>query len=64
MATDVGVIEYESHYDGFLIEQGVCYVWHADHDFGYDIDESPYIDFFDIVAKLGPGFWDDEDGDD
>jgi hypothetical protein len=61
----MGVIEYESDYYGFLIEQGVCSndIWHADHDFGYDIDESPYTDFIDVLAKLGLGIWEDDDED-
>jgi SMI1-KNR4 cell-wall len=61
----MGVMEYESDYYGFLIEQGVCSndIWHADHDFGYEIADSDYTDFFDLLAKLGLGFWDDDDED-
>ena len=35
----MGVIEYESNYYGFLIEQGVCSndIWDADHDFDFEI---------------------------
>jgi len=44
----------DSNYYGFLIELSVCSndVWIADHDFGYQIGDAGYSDFFDFLAKV------------
>jgi hypothetical protein len=44
----MGVVESDSNYYGFLIEQGVCSndIWSADHDFGYEIGDASYPDYF------------------
>lgn len=57
----MGVIELDSDYFGFLIEQGVCSndIWRADHEFGYEIGETDYADFFDLLAKIALGVWED-----
>ena len=54
----------DSNYYGFLIELSVCSndVWIADHDFGYQIGEAGYSDFFDFLAKVALNVWDDEGG--
>jgi hypothetical protein len=59
----VGVVEVDSNYYGFLIEHGVCSndVWIADHDFGYQIGDAGYSDFFDFLAKVALNVWDDEE---
>jgi hypothetical protein len=59
----MGVAEIDSNYYGFLIEQGVCSndIWCADHDWAYEIGSTDYSDFFDFLAKVGLGIWDDED---
>jgi hypothetical protein len=48
-------------YFGFLIEQGVCAndIWMCDHEFGYEIGETDYTEFFDFLTKVGLGIWDD-----
>jgi predicted N-acyltransferase len=45
----------DSNYYGFLIEHGVCSndIWIADHDFGYQICNAGYSDFFDFLPRLG-----------
>jgi hypothetical protein len=50
----IGVVEVDSDYYGFLVEQGVCSndIWSADHDFGYQIGDAGYPDFFDFLAKV------------
>ena len=55
--------EVDSNYYGFLIEHGVCSndVWIADHDFGYQIGDAGYSDFFDFLAKAALNVWDDEE---
>jgi hypothetical protein len=60
----VGVVEVDSNYYGFLIEHDVCSndVWIADHDFGYQIGDAGYSDFFDFLAKVALNVWDDEEG--
>ena len=42
----MGVVESDSNYCGFLIEQGVCSndIWSADHDFGYEIGDGIAVD--------------------
>ena len=54
----------DSNYYGFLIELSVCSndVWIADHDFGYQIGDAGYSDFFDFLAKVALNVWDDEGG--
>ena len=56
----MGVVELDSDYYGFLIEHGVCSndIWHADHEFAYDILYTEYPNFFDFLAKVGLGIWD------
>jgi hypothetical protein len=51
----IGVVETDSNYYGFLIEHGVCSndIWIADHDFGYQICDAGYPDFFHFLAKVG-----------
>jgi hypothetical protein len=68
----LGVVELDSDYYGFLIEHGVCSndIWRADHELDYDIRPTDYSDFFDFLAKVGLGVWEeteesegaDEDG--
>ena len=55
----MGVVDRDSDYFGFLIEQGVCAndIWMCDHEFGYEIGETDYTDFFDFLAKVGLGIW-------
>jgi hypothetical protein len=50
----MGVVEMDSNYYGSLIEHGVCSndIWIADHDFGYQICNAGYSDFFDFLAKV------------
>jgi len=57
----MGVVDRDSDYFGFLIEQGVCAndIWMCDHEFGYEIGETDYTDFFDFLAKVGLGIWED-----
>ena len=59
----MGVVELDSDYYGFLIEQGVCSndIWSADHEFGYEIGDAGYSDFFDFLAKVALDVWDDEE---
>ena len=59
----MGVVELNSDYYGFLVEQGVRSndIWSADHDFGYEIGSAGYPDFFDFLAKMALGIWDDEE---
>jgi hypothetical protein len=59
----MGVVELDADYYGFLIEQGVCSndIWSADHEFGYEIGDAGYPDFFDFLAKVALGIWDDEE---
>ena len=59
----MGVVELDSDYYGFLIEQGVCSnkIWSVDHEFGYSIGDAGYPDFFDLLAKVGLGIWDDDE---
>jgi len=37
-------------------------VWKADRDFGYQICDAGYPNFFDFLAKVGLNAWDDEEG--
>jgi hypothetical protein len=57
----MGVVDPDSDYFGFLIEQGVCAndIWMCDHEFGYEIGETDYTDFFDFLTKGGLGIWDE-----
>jgi hypothetical protein len=57
------VVEIDSNYYGFLVEQGVCSndIWNADHDFGYQIGDADYPDFFDFLAKVALNVWDEEE---
>jgi hypothetical protein len=40
----MGVVDRDSDYFGFLVEQGVCAndIWMCDHEFGYEIGETDY----------------------
>ena len=57
----VGVVDIDSDYYGFLIEQGVCSndIWTVDHEFGYEIDYREYPDFFDFLARVALGIWEE-----
>jgi hypothetical protein len=57
-------VDTDSNCHGFLIEHGVCSkdIWIADHDFGYQICDAGYRDFFDFLAKVGLNVWDDKEG--
>ena len=57
----MGVVDRDSDYLGFLIEQRVCAndIWVCDHEFGYEIGETGYTDFFDFLTKVGLGIWDE-----
>ncbi len=59
----MGVVEWDSDYYGFLIEQGVCSndIWSADHEFASEIGSAGYPNFFDFLAKVALGIWDDEE---
>jgi hypothetical protein len=59
----MGVLELDSDYFGFLIEHGVCSndIWRADHELGYDILHRDYPDFYDFLAKVGLGIWDESE---
>jgi hypothetical protein len=59
----MGVVELDSDYYGFLIEHGVCSndIWHADHELDYDILYTDYPDFYDSLAKVGLGIWDESE---
>ena len=59
----VGVVEMDSDYYGFLIEHGVCSndIWRADHELCYDIISTVYPDFFDFLAKVGLGVWEESE---
>jgi hypothetical protein len=35
--------------------------WSADHEFGHEIGDAGYPDFFDFLAKVALGIWDDEE---
>jgi hypothetical protein len=41
----MGVVDRDSDYSGFPIEQGACAndIWMCDHEFGYEIGETDYI---------------------
>jgi hypothetical protein len=58
----LGVVEIDSDFYGFLIEQGVCSndIWSADHGLDYEIDYTDYPDFFDFLAKIALGIWDEQ----
>ena len=53
----IGVVDRDSDYFGFLIEHGVCAndIWMCDHEIG----ETDYREFFDFLAKVGLGIWDE-----
>jgi hypothetical protein len=36
-------------------------IWHADHDFRYQIGDADYPDFFDFLAKVALNVWDEEE---
>jgi hypothetical protein len=57
------VVEIDSDYYGFLIEQGVCSndIWYADHELGYEIDYTKHPDFFDFLAKVALGIWEEDE---
>ena len=59
----LGVVEIDSDYYGFLIEQGVCSndIWCADHEFAYELDYTEYPDFFDFLAKVALGIWEEDE---
>ena len=59
----IGVVEIDSDYYGFLVEHGVCSndIWCADHELGYDIISTDYPDFFDFLAKVGLGGWEESE---
>ena len=59
----MGVVELDSDYNGFLIEHGVCSndIWRVDHELEYDILDTDYADFFDFLAKVGLGIWDESE---
>ena len=59
----MGVVELDSDYYGFLIEHGVCSndIWRADHELDYDILYADYPDFYDFLAKVGLGIWDESE---
>jgi hypothetical protein len=59
----MGVVELDSDYYGFLIEHGVCSndIWRADHELDYDILYTDYPDFYDFLAKVGLGIWDESE---
>jgi hypothetical protein len=52
----MGVVDRDSDYFGFLIEQSVCAndIWMCDHEIG----ETDHTDFFDFLTKVGLGIWD------
>jgi hypothetical protein len=58
----LGVVEIDSDYYGFLIEQGVCSndLWSVDHEFGYEIYYMEYPDFFDFLAIVALGIWEEQ----
>jgi len=47
----MGVVELDSDYYGFL----------TDHELEYDILDTDYRDFFDLLAKVGLGIWDESE---
>jgi hypothetical protein len=49
----MGVVDRDSDYSGFLIEQGACAndVWMCHHEFGYEIGETGYTDLLDFLSK-------------
>jgi hypothetical protein len=57
----MGVVDQGSGYFGFLIEQDVSAndIWMCDHEFGYEIGETDYTDFFDFLSKVDLGIWDE-----
>ena len=59
----LGVVDIDSDFYGFLIEQGICSndIWCADHDFEYKLDYTEYPDFFDFLAKVALGVWEEEE---
>jgi len=59
----MGVVEMDSDYYGFLIEHGVCSndIWRVDHELDYDILYTDYPDFYDFLAKVGLGIWDESE---
>ena len=59
----MGVVEMDSDYYGFLIEHGLCSndIWRADHELDYDILYTDYTDFYDFLAKVGLGIWDESE---
>lgn len=52
----LGVVDIDSDFYGFLIEQGICSndIWCADK-----LDYTEYPDFFDFLARVALGIWDD-----
>ena len=59
----MGVVEMDSDYYGFLIEHGVCSndIWRVDHELDYDILYTDYPDFYDFLAKVGLGIWNESE---
>jgi hypothetical protein len=59
----LGVVEIDSDYYGFLIEQGVCSndLWSVDHEFGYEIYYMEYPDFFDFLARVALDIWEEDE---
>ena len=49
----MGVVDRDSDYSGFLIEQVACAndIWMCDHEFGYEIGETGYTDLLDFLSK-------------
>jgi hypothetical protein len=55
----MGVVELDSDYYGFLIEQGVCSndIWSADHEFGYAIGDAGYPAAAAVITGLHCELW-------
>ena len=45
------------------MEHGLCSndIWRVDHELDYDILYTDYPDFYDFLAKVGLGIWDESE---
>jgi SMI1-KNR4 cell-wall len=57
----IGVVDVDSDYYGFLVEQGICSndIWRSDRDLGNEVSSTGYPDFFEFLAKAALGVWSD-----
>jgi hypothetical protein len=59
----MGVVEMDSNYYGSSLSTVSAQMkfWIADHDFGSQICNAGYSDFFEILAEVAFNVWDNEE---